>query len=133
MTFILLFIATFVIFVGIEVLGLGLVVRPVFERALGDQLLDEFRVAPAVLFYAFYIGVLIWFVSAPALAQDKNMFWVIGNAALFAAACYGTYEFASLAIMKDWSWAMVWTDMTWGTCVTCASAVGGVWITRMLT
>ena len=133
MTILILYIATFAVFIGLDVLGLTNIVKPVFERYIGDLLLDSFRLLPAFIFYAFYIGVLLWFVSVPAMAQDKSLLWVLGNAALIGAMGYGTYEFTSLAVMKDWTWPMVATDVTWGTFLTAVSATAGVWITRMVT
>ncbi len=133
MTLVLLYVSTFILFLGIDFLGLGTVVKPVFERQIGHLMLENFRLLPAFCFYAFYVAVLLWFVSLPAIAQDKNLLWVIGNAALLGAMAYGTYEFTSLAVMKDWTWSMVITDVTWGTSITALSAVAGVWATRMLT
>ena len=133
MSVITLYLATFAIFLLVDFLGLGVVVKPVFDRQIGHLLLENFRLLPAFFFYAFFVGVLIWFVSLPALAQDKGLLWVAFNAALLGAAAYGTYEFTSLAIMKDWTWNMVITDMIWGTTLTAVSATGGVWITRILT
>jgi uncharacterized membrane protein len=132
MTVMTLYIATFAIFLVIDFLGLGVVVKPVFDRHIGHLLLENFRLLPAFFFYAFFVGVLIWFVSLPAIAQDKGLLWVALNAALLGAAAYGTYEFTSLAIMKDWNWAMVSIDMIWGTTLTAVSAMGGVWVTRLL-
>lgn len=133
MSVLILYLTTFAIFLAIDFLGLGVVVKPVFDRQIGHLLLENFRLLPAFFFYAFFVAVLIWFVSLPALAQDKGLLWVALNAALLGAAAYGTYEFTSLAIMKDWTWNMVITDMIWGTTLTAISAVGGVWITRILT
>ncbi|MDF1726975.1 MAG: DUF2177 family protein [Sulfitobacter sp.] len=132
MTLVILYIATFIIFMGLDYLGLSYIIKPTFERDIGDLLLDQFRVGPAAMFYAFFIAVLIYFVSWPALTQDKGLLWVLGNAALIGALGYGTYEFTSLAVMKDWTWQMVLTDFTWGTCLTAVSATGGVWIARSL-
>lgn len=131
MTLILLYLSTFVIFLGIDFLGLGQVVKPVFDRTIGPLMLENFRLLPAFFFYAFFVGVLVWFVSAPAIAQDHSLWWVLGNAALLGAAAYGTFEFTNLAILKDWTWELVIIDMIWGTSLTAASAVAGVWITRM--
>ena len=132
MTLLILYIVTFAIFLGIDFLGLGYIVKPVFDRQIGHLLLENIRIVPALAFYAFYVAVLIWFVSQPALTQDKSLLWVLGNAALFGAAAYGTYEFTSLAVMKDWSWSMVLTDLVWGTSLTAISAAGGVWVTRWI-
>ncbi|MBD3663180.1 DUF2177 family protein [Sulfitobacter aestuariivivens] len=132
MTLVILYIATFGIFLAIDFLGLSYIVKPVFDRHVGDLLLEDIRMVPAFAFYAFYAAVLLWFVSVPALSQDKSLLWVMGNAALFGAAAYGTYEFTSFAVMKDWSWEMVATDVTWGTFLTAVSAAGGVWLARLI-
>lgn len=133
MTYIILYIATFAIFLGLDYLGLSYLIKPTFEKDIGGLLLDQFRVLPAFVFYAFYIAVLLWFVSLPALDGDKSLMWVVGNAALIGAMAYGTYEFTNLATLKDWTWAMVATDFTWGICLTAVSATGGVWIARAVT
>lgn len=133
MTLIILYMATFVIFMGLDYLGLTYLIKPVFQKDIGHLLIDQFRVLPAFVFYAFYIGVLLWFVSLPAIAQDKSLLWVVGNAALIGALGYGTYEFTNLATLKDWTWTMVTTDLTWGICLTAVSATAGVWVTRAVT
>lgn len=132
MTLVILYIATFVLFMGLDYVGLTNLIKPTFERDIGPLLLENFRIGPAVVFYAFYVAVLLWFVSWPALTQDKSLLWVLGNAALIGALGYGTYEFTSLAVMKDWTWQMTLTDFTWGTCLTAVAATGGVWVTRLV-
>jgi uncharacterized membrane protein len=132
MTLIILYVTTFVIFLGIDYLGLSYLIKPTFEKDIGPLLLDELRVVPAFVFYAFYIAVLLWFVSLPALAENKSLLWVFGSAALMGAFGYGTYEFTNLATLKDWTWTMVATDFTWGICLTAVAATGGVWVARMV-
>ena len=131
MTLITLYVATFVIFLGLDYLGLSYLIKPTFQKDIGHLLLDQFRILPAFVFYAFYIAVLLWFVSLPALADNKSLWWVFGSAALIGAFGYGTYEFTNLATLKDWTWTMVAADFTWGTCLTAVSATAGVWITRL--
>lgn len=133
MTLAILYISTFVIFLAIDFVGLSYLIKPIFQKDIGHLLLDSFRVGPAFIFYAFYAAVLLWFVSYPALVQDKSLLWVLGNAALIGALGYGTYEFTSLAVMRDWTWTMVATDFTWGICLTAVSATLGVAITRAVT
>ena len=82
MTLIILYVLTFAIFLGLDLLGLSYLIKPVFSRDIGPLLLDQFRLLPAFVFYAFYIAVLLYFVSWPAIAQDKSLLWVFGNAAL---------------------------------------------------
>ncbi|MGC1494618.1 MAG: DUF2177 family protein [Sulfitobacter sp.] len=131
MTLILLYILTFVLFLGLDYFGLSYLIKPVFEKYIGGLLLEQFRIFPAFLFYAFYIAVVLWFVSVPAMAEGKSLLWVFANAALIGAFAYGTYEFTNLATLKDWTWTMVATDLTWGTVLTATAATGGVWVARM--
>ncbi len=126
----ILYFATFGIFLVIDFFGLSYLIKPVFERDIGPLLLDRFRILPALIFYAFYVGVLLWFVSWPAVMQDKSLWWVFGNAAILGALGYGTYEFTNLATLRDWTPQMVATDLSWGILLTAVSATAGVAITR---
>jgi uncharacterized membrane protein len=131
MTLIILYVLTFAVFLGLDVLGLTYLVKPVFSRNIDPLLLDRFRMIPALAFYAFYIAVLLYFVSWPAVLEDKSFVWVFANAALIGALGYGTYEFTNLATLKDWTPQMVATDFSWGVLLTGVSATVGVWATRM--
>ncbi|WP_372991250.1 DUF2177 family protein [Sulfitobacter sp.] len=133
MTILILYITTFAVFLGLDFLGLNFLIKPVFARDIGPLLLDSFRLLPAFIFYAFYIAVLLYFVSVPGLAQDKSVLWVFAQGALIGALGYGTYEFTNLATLKDWTPQMVATDFSWGVILTGVSATAGVWLTRVFT
>lgn len=132
MTPVILYIATFGVFLSLDYFGLSYIIKPVFERNIGHLMKENFHILPAFAFYVFFMFVLLWFVSWPAMIQDKTLIWVFGNAALIGALGYGTYEFTNLAILKDWTWEMVLIDGVWGTCLTALAATAGVWITRMV-
>lgn len=95
------------------------------------MLADPFRLGPAAAFYAFYIGGVLYFVSLPALRQGAPGQALLAGA-LLGLMCYGTYEFTSLAVMRDWSWQQVVADTLWGGFLTGISAWAGVWVARML-
>jgi uncharacterized membrane protein len=126
MSYLIAYIASFVAFLVIDFVGLSYMIKPLFQRHIGSLMLDEFRVLPAFLFYAFLIFVVMWFVGWPALENGKSLIWVFGSAALIGAASYGTYEFTNYAVMRDWTATMVAVDLTWGTIVTGATTVIGV-------
>lgn len=132
MTFAILYILTASLFLGLDMIGLRLIVAPVFERQIGHLMLDSPRIGPAAVFYLFFVGAAVWLVSWPAVS-DGALLRVALNAAILGAAAYGTYEFTNLATLKDWSWAQVWTDLIWGTCLTGFSVTAGLWITRQIT
>jgi len=132
MTIVLLYIVTVVVFLGTDYFGLTYLIRPVFEKHIGDWLVDGFRLGPALVFYLFYIGGLLWFVSAPALKAEApgQAFW---GGMLLGALAYGTYEFTNYATLERWHWQMVAVDLTWGALLTGFAAYAGVRIVSLVT
>ncbi|PJE31912.1 Uncharacterized membrane protein [Pseudooceanicola antarcticus] len=126
-----LYLVTAVVFLGLDAVMLKLVMRPLFEIRLGDQLLDDPRLLPAAVFYMFYVAGVIWFVSLPAL-EDGRPLQALLNGALIGAMAYGTYEITNYAVLKAWSPTMVAVDLTWGIVLTGTSALVGVLVTRGL-
>lgn len=133
MTLIIAYFATAVIFLGVDYFGLSYLIQPAFKRDIGHLMLENFRVGPAAVFYAFFVVVVLWFVSYPALQGDKSLLWVFGNAALLGAMAYGTFDFTALAILKDYTLRIALLDTVWGTVLTGVAATGGVWMARALT
>jgi uncharacterized membrane protein len=124
-----LYLSTLIVFLGLDAVGIRLLIRPVFEAHVGHLLADPFRWAPAAVFYLFYIAGLLWFVSLPALKAGLPLQALIGGAVL-GALCYGTYEITNYATLKDWSAAQVAADLLWGTALTGVSALAGVLAAR---
>ena len=129
MQMVILYVSTLVIFLAVDAVGISKLIRPVFERHVGDLLADPFRVGPAAFFYSLYIVGVLYFVSVPALKVGQPVQALIGGI-LIGLMCYGTYEFTNLATLRDWSWEQVITDTLWGGALTGASAWAGVMITR---
>ena len=124
-----LYAATLIPFLALDALMLRFVMQPLFARHIGPLLADPIRFGPAVMFYAAYIAGLIWLVSIPALKSGSGV-WLA--AAVLGAMAYGTYEFTSYAVMRDWHWTMLAVDLSWGTVLTATSAAIGLSITRAL-
>lgn len=131
MSLITLYISTAVVFLALDALMLGFVMKPLFQRHIGHLMLENIRFGAATAFYLAYVAGLVWLVSLPALRADAPMQALIAGAVVGAMA-YGTYEFTSYAIMKDWHPSMVAADLAWGTVLTAVSAWAGVAITRAL-
>ena len=120
---------TAVIFLVLDALMLRFHMAPLFQRYIGAQMLEDIRIVPALAFYAAYVAGLLYLVSVPALKTGAP---VLVPAVILGLMAYGTYEFTSYAIMKDWSLRMVITDVTWGGVLTGLSAWGGLALTRMI-
>ena len=126
----ILCIATFAVFLILDAIMLTFVMKPLFMRHIGRLMAEPIRLAPAAVFYAGYIAGMLYLVSVPALKSGAP---VLIPAALIGAMAYGTYEFTSYAILRDWHWSMLVTDTLWGTALTAVSAWAGVAITRAVT
>lgn len=126
----ILCIATFAVFLILDAIMLTFVMKPLFMRHIGPLMAEPIRLAPAAVFYAGYIAGMLYLVSVPALKAGAP---VLIPAAVIGAMAYGTYEFTSYAILRDWHWSMLVTDTLWGTALTAVSAWAGVAITRALT
>jgi uncharacterized membrane protein len=118
-----LYLATLAAFLILDAIMLTLVMKPLFAAHIGPLMAEPVRLAPAALFYAGYVAGLVYLVSLPALREGAP---VLLPAAIIGAMAYGTYEFTSYAVMRDWHWTMVATDTAWGTLLTALSAWAGV-------
>ncbi|MEL7346349.1 MAG: DUF2177 family protein [Pseudomonadota bacterium] len=128
---VVLYLVTAVIFLGADVVWIKAYVRHVFETHVGDMLLDDFRVLPAVGFYALYVVGMLYFASAAGLS-GKPLLRVAVDAGIFGFFCYGTYALTNYATLKGWHPQMVASDLLWGTFATAIAAVLGVLITRAI-
>ena len=129
MQLVTLYLSTARVFLIVDAIMLTLVMKPLFTRHIGALMAEPIRYAPAGLFYAAYVAGLLYLVSLPALRDGAPL---ILPAAIIGAMAYGTYEFTSYAVMRNWHWSMVATDVIWGTCLTAVAAWAGVAATRAL-
>lgn len=120
-----LYLITAVVFLGLDMIGIRMIIRPVFDRHVGHLLADPLRLGPAAVFYLFYVAGLLWFVSLPALKENAPLQALFGGM-LLGFLCYGTYEMTNYATLADWSLEQVIIDGIWGTLLTGVAAWVGV-------
>ena len=122
---------TAIIFLIGEAVMLPNVMRPLFVKIIGGQMLDSLRLGPAALFYVVHIGGLTWFATLPGL-RDGSPTSALINGALLGFVAFGCYEFTSWTIMKEWSAQLVVADIVWGSAISGISAWGAVTAARAL-
>lgn len=120
-----LYLVTAAVFLGLDMLGIRWLIRPVFETHVGHLLAAPLRFGPAAVFYLFYVAGVLVFVSLPALKAGAPLQAMVFGA-LLGAMCYGTYEMTNYATLADWSWRQVLIDGLWGTVLTGVAAWAGV-------
>ena len=117
-----LYLATSIVMLPIDLLFLGTVAKGFFASQVGDML-GEIRPAPAVLFYLLYVvGILIFVSGSPGATWQSTLLY----GALFGFFCYATFELTSLSLLKHWTWPVVLADAAWGTFVTAVSSTLGL-------
>ena len=67
-----LYLATLIVLVPVDVLFLGFVAKGFFTSEVGDML-GEVRLAPAILFYLLYVTGVVVFVSGPPNAAWRRL------------------------------------------------------------
>jgi uncharacterized membrane protein len=126
--YVVLYLATLVVFLALDFLFLGFVAKGFFAAEVGDML-GEVRPAPAVLFYLLFITGVLIFVSGgvDATAQSTLLY-----GALFGLFCYATFELTALSLLKHWTWPVVALDISWGVVVTAVASTAGLMIANWL-
>jgi len=126
------YIATLIAFVGIDAVWLGRMADVIYRPAMGDMLLDTFRIGPAVVFYFIYAAGLVYFAVRPAMVQGDVTTALI-NGAVMGFVAYATYDLTNHATLKNWTTFLTVADMAWGTILSAASASIGFLVVTALT
>lgn len=124
MAYLTAYAAVAVVFLAVDAVALKLLLRPVFERHVGNMLLADPRLGVAAVFYAVYCIGIVYFAVAPGLAKGSALV-AARDGALLGLIAYGTYEFTNYATLRGWDWRMVAVDVTWGTALTAGAATVG--------
>jgi uncharacterized membrane protein len=130
-TLAIFYFVTLIVFLGVDAVWLKAVMKPLFDRHIGDMMAEELRLGVAAGFYVFYIMGILYFATIPALREGS---WQLAalNGAILGFLAYGTYEATSFSIMRGWTWSMLITDTLWGTFLTGLSAVAGYMAVQLI-
>ena len=126
--FVLTWLICAVVFLIIDLAWLGVVAKSFYRAQIGHLLADEFRAAPAILFYIFYVAGIIWFCVWGADGWKTAAI----SGALFGFFCYATYDMTNYATLREWPLQMVMVDIAWGTALTALVAGVGTYLSSIL-
>lgn len=122
--------ATALVFFGLDLLWLTVLGIGFYRSEIGTLLLDKPNLAPAAMFYLFYIAGLVGFAILPALTAQSWLWALIAGVALGLLA-YGTYDMTNLSTLKGWTLSISLIDLAWGGFLSGLSALAGYWIARL--
>jgi uncharacterized membrane protein len=122
---------TLIAFAAIDAVWLINMAPRLYKPEIGPVMMDEgFRLAPAMIFYAIYIGGIVWFAVWPGLTEGVARAALQG--AILGFVCYATYDLTNYATLKVWSLKVTVLDLMWGTVLTGGTAAAGTWLMSKL-
>ena len=127
MTYIAAYGATLLVFLLADMVWLGTMVSRLYRPVLGDLLLPEANLTPAIIFYLVYPLGLMIFAIVPAL-MSGNITTALLFGALFGFFTYGTYDLTNQATLRNWSTTLTIADMAWGSVLGGISSLAAAWI-----
>lgn len=125
------YVLSLIVFLGVDLLWLGVVARGFYARQLDPLLRENFNLWAAGGFYLFYVAGIVFFAVAPALADDSWRRAAV-NGVFLGLLAYGTYDMTNLATLKGWPAGMSAVDILWGGALTAGTAVAGFLLTRVI-
>ena len=86
------------------------------------------RVAGALVLA--HLGIVL-FAVRPGLTQ-QSVGVTLAYGAAFGALAYATFTVTNYAVLNQWTFTLVWTDIAWGTVLTAVVAACGFYAARLV-
>jgi len=131
MTYVVAYIATSVVFLGLDAIWLSRIALGMYRRELGSLLLEKPNLPIASAFYLLYVAGIVILAVVPALGEGGWTKAMLMGAVLGLVA-YGTYDITNLSTLKGWSTRLALIDIAWGTGLTAVSATIGWWVAGLI-
>ena len=116
--------ATALVLLMLDLVFIGYIAMPTYQRGIGHLLAAQPSIPAAVLFYViFTLGLMVFAVAPTWMAPAWSK--TAAAAALFGFFTYATYELTNLATLRDWPLHIVLMDLVWGCLVSTAASLAG--------
>lgn len=123
------YVATFVVFLGLDFIWLTQVGPSVYNPVLAQILTMHPRLKAAIAFYVIYVAGLQYFAVRPGLAEGRWQTSLI-RGGLFGFFAYATYDLTNEATLIVWSTKITLLDMMWGVVVSGIGSAAGCVIAK---
>jgi uncharacterized membrane protein len=129
--FVVAYVGAALTFAAVDFVWLTNMTERFYKPVIGPILAPKPDMVAAVLFYAIYIGGIVFIAIAPALKEGA---WTraLLNGAVLGFIAYATYDLTNQATLSVWSWKLTIVDLCWGTMLTAVAATGGYFATRLV-
>ena len=121
-----LYLITFLAFLGIDSLWLGLVAPSFYKSQIGYIMAENPNFFAAGLFYLLFIFGMVVFIVEPGV-REQTLMQAVARGALFGLVTYATYDLTNLATLEGWPILVTVVDLIWGTVLSAAVTLVSVW------
>lgn len=111
----------------LDALWLGWLARDFYRQAIGAQMVEQVRWAPALIFYFAFPAALVALALYPA-GQPFAM--QVARAALVGLVAYGVYDLTNMATLRQWPLRLVLLDTAWGSFVSTLAGAAAAWVAQ---
>jgi uncharacterized membrane protein len=126
------YLLTFLVFLIVDMLWLGVIAKGIYQKYLGGFLSDNVNWTAAFIFYFIFVLGISIFAIYPSVNKDSvNNAILMG--ALFGFFTYATYDLTNLATLKGWPLSIVFIDIIWGSFLSAFVSFSGFYIVKWLT
>jgi uncharacterized membrane protein len=132
MTYFISYLAVLVVFGIIDAGWLSTMGNILYRPTLGDILLQNLRIAPALAFYAMYPVGIVVFAVLPAL-RSGSLATAFSLALLFGAIAYATYDLTNYATLRNWTLQISVADICYGAIASGIAATVATLVARKFT
>ena len=122
-----LYLITFLAFLAIDSLWLGLVAPSFYRSQIGYIMAETPNYFAAGLFYLVFIFGMVVFIVEPGV-REGTLMQSVSRGALFGLVTYATYDLTNLATLEGWPVLLTVVDLTWGTVLSAAVTLVSVWV-----
>lgn len=131
MSYLVAYVASMIVFVGLDAVWLSLMGPRLYRPVLGDMMAEKLNAPAAIAFYLVYgLGVMVLAI-APALREGAGSRAALKGAALGLVA-YATYDLTNQATLRAWATRLTLADMAWGATLTALAAYAGFQTARLM-
>jgi uncharacterized membrane protein len=122
-----LYLITFLAFLTIDSLWLGLVAPSFYRSQIGYIMAETPNYFAAGLFYLVFIFGMVVFIVEPGV-REGTLMQSVSRGALFGLVTYATYDLTNLATLEGWPVLLTVVDLTWGTVLSAVVTLVSVWV-----
>lgn len=116
-TFLKLFSIALPTFLAMDLVWLGILARPFYQRQMGSLMRDDINWGAAMAFYGIFVAGIVILAIWPAV-QRESFSQAVGLGAMLGLVAYAAYDLTNLATLQGFPGPMAMVDLVWGTLLT---------------